>query len=90
MDFKLFFTVAITVFVAEIADKTQLATMLFAADVNSSRLTVFVGATVALTLASALAVFAGSLVSGLVDETLMSRIAGVLFVVIGIWTFVTA
>lgn len=90
MDLKLFFTVAITVFVAEIADKTQLATMLFAADGNSSRLVVFIGATAALTLASALAVFTGSLVGGLVDGTVMSRVAGILFVVIGIWTFVTA
>ncbi len=90
MDLKLFMTVAVTVFVAEIADKTQLATMLFAADGNSSRLVVFAGATAALTLASALAVFAGSLVAGVVDETLMSRIAGALFVVIGIWTFLTA
>ncbi|MEJ2602930.1 MAG: TMEM165/GDT1 family protein [Gammaproteobacteria bacterium] len=90
MDIKLFLTVAITVFVAEIADKTQLATMLFAADGGASRLVVFAGATAALTLSSALAVFAGSLVAGVVDATLMSRIAGVLFVGIGVWTFITA
>lgn len=90
MDLKLFFTVAVTIFIAEIADKTQLATVLFAADANSSRLVVFAGAALALTLASALAVFAGSLISGLVDETSMSRIAGVLFILIGVWTLVKA
>ncbi len=90
MDMKLFFTVAVTIFVAEIADKTQLATVLFAADGAANRLTVFAGAAVALTVASALAVFAGSLLSGLVEERTMSRIAGALFILIGVWTLVRA
>jgi putative Ca2+/H+ antiporter (TMEM165/GDT1 family) len=58
MDFRSLLTVFGAVFVAELGDKTQLATMLFAADRNVSKLTVFAGASLALILASAVGVLA--------------------------------
>lgn len=51
------------VFVAELGDKTQLATMLFATDKDVSKVTVFIAASLALVVASALGVLAGSLLS---------------------------
>jgi putative Ca2+/H+ antiporter (TMEM165/GDT1 family) len=48
MAFKLFATVFAAVFIAEMADKTQLVTMLFAADREVSKLTVFFAASLAL------------------------------------------
>jgi len=49
---KIFFSVFFTVFVAEIGDKTQLATMLFAADAKTSKWVIFIAASLALTLAA--------------------------------------
>ncbi|RME03012.1 MAG: TMEM165/GDT1 family protein, partial [Deltaproteobacteria bacterium] len=79
-------TVFVTVFIAELGDKTQLATMLFAAEKNASRLTVFAGAALALIAASALGVAAGAFLSKFLSERLLTRIAGIGFLLIGLWT----
>jgi putative Ca2+/H+ antiporter (TMEM165/GDT1 family) len=44
MKYKLLFTVSITVFIVELCDKIQLATLPSAADKEVSKLTMFVGA----------------------------------------------
>lgn len=59
MDFKILITVFTAVFIAELGDKTQLATMLFAADKEVNKLTVFIGASLALIVASGIGVIAG-------------------------------
>jgi len=87
MEWKLFFTVFGAIFIAEMADKTQLVTLLFAADKEVSKLTVFLGSALALVLASAIGVAAGTLLSQLINARMMSMIAGAGFVVIGIFTF---
>lgn len=84
MEWKLFLTVFGSIFLAEMADKTQLATLLFAADRQASKLTVFLGATLALAATSAIAVAAGSALSELVSPRLMSLLAGTGFVLVGI------
>lgn len=87
MDLKLFALVFGTVFVAELGDKTQLATFLFASKAENPKLTVFLASAGALVLISAVAVLAGSLISQHVSTKVVSRIAGLAFVIIGIWTF---
>lgn len=89
MDLKLLLTVFTTVFLAEIADKTQVATLLYASEPGNGRLTVFVGAALALVVASALAVFAGALLARWLDPKLVSGIAGVAFIGVGIWVLVS-
>jgi putative Ca2+/H+ antiporter (TMEM165/GDT1 family) len=90
MDLKILITVFTSVFIAELGDKTQLATMLFAADKGSSKLTVFVGAALALVLTSAIGVAAGSIVSQYVSEKTLQYVAGVGFIGIGLWTLIKA
>ena len=86
MDPKLFLTVFGTVFLAELGDKTQLATLLFAAKGENSRWTVFAAAALALVATSAIGVLAGSTVAHYVSPKAMSWIAGVAFIAIGVWT----
>jgi putative Ca2+/H+ antiporter (TMEM165/GDT1 family) len=90
MDWKVFLTVFAAVFVAELGDKTQLATMLFASDREVSKLTVFFAASLALVVASAIGVLAGSVMSHYINEKYLHIIAGAGFVVIGLWILVRA
>jgi len=90
VDFKLLTTVFATVFVAELGDKTQLATLLFAADGRVDRWAVFAGAAGALVLTSAIGVVAGGLLSQWIDPRQMRIVAGAGFILIGLWTLVAA
>jgi putative Ca2+/H+ antiporter (TMEM165/GDT1 family) len=90
MDLKTLGIVFATVFLAELGDKTQLATVLFASRPSVSVLTVFVGAALALVLSTALAVGAGTLVARHVDPRILSYVAGAGFIVIGAWTMYQA
>ncbi len=85
MDWKVFSTVFIAIFIAELGDKTQLATMLFAADKEVSKFTVFAGAALALIIASAIGVLAGTIISQYISEKHLHYIAGIGFITIGIW-----
>ncbi|GAA5315105.1 MAG: TMEM165/GDT1 family protein [Candidatus Pelagadaptatus aseana] len=90
MDWKIFLTIFAAVFIAELGDKTQLATMLFAADKEVSKWTVFVAASAALIVASAIGVLAGSLLSEYINEKYLHYIAGVGFIGIGVFTLYNA
>ena len=85
---KTFFSVLTTVFLAEIGDKTQMATMLFAAKGEASKWVIFIAASIALILAAGLGVLAGGLVEKLISPRTLKIIAGVGFILIGIWTIV--
>ena len=71
MSWQMFATVFGTVFLAEIGDKTQLATMLFAADAQSSKWLVFAGAASALVLAAGIGT--------------LKIAAGISFIAVGVW-----
>ena len=90
MDFKILSTVFAAVFIAELGDKTQLATMLFASDKDTSKSTVFLGAAAALVVTSALGVVAGSLLSEYISEKVLHYVAGIGFIAIGVWTLMKA
>ena len=90
MDWKIFITIFGAVFVAELGDKTQLATMLFAADREVNKYMVFVAASLALVFASALGVIAGSILSEYINEKYLHYIAGIGFIAIGAVTLYRA
>jgi putative Ca2+/H+ antiporter (TMEM165/GDT1 family) len=88
MDLKLFATVFTTIFVAELGDKTQLATLLYASDAAHPKLTIFVASAAALVATSAIAVLAGSVVAEYVDPKIVRWIAGLGFVAVGAWILI--
>jgi putative Ca2+/H+ antiporter (TMEM165/GDT1 family) len=90
MDWKLLFTVFATIFVAEIGDKTQLVTLLYASGAEVSKLTVFLGASLALILTSALGVLVSTMLSYYLNPKYLAWVAGVGFIAVGIWTIVKA
>ena len=90
MDFKALLAVFATVFMAELGDKTQLATVLFAADARHSPWLIFVAASAALVCAAGLGVLAGGWLSRHLDTRMLSIVAGIGFIVIGAWTVISA
>ena len=80
----------VTVFLAEMGDKTQLATLLFAAEKHVSKVGVFAASASALVLSSLLAVLVGAQLSAYVSPRLLKLIAGVGFVAIGLWVLLDA
>lgn len=90
MEIKLFASVFTVVFIAELGDKTQLATALFAARSPAGLLTVFIAASLALMLASGIAVVAGNLLAQYVSARQLSYVAGAGFILVGIWTLLQA
>ena len=90
MDLKVLAAVFGSVFIAELGDKTQLATLLFASDQAVSKLTVFVAASAALVLATGIGVLAGGVISQYVSPNALKYVAGAGFIAIGLWTLLRA
>lgn len=86
MNLKIFLTIFITVLFAELGDKTQLATLLFATNSENSKLTVFLAAALALVLASGIAVLLGNTITRYINPKYLAWIAGIGFIIIGVWT----
>ncbi|MDD3840058.1 MAG: TMEM165/GDT1 family protein [Clostridia bacterium] len=80
--FKIFITTLGIIFMAELGDKTQLATMLLAAE-SKSWLAVFLGAVTALCLSTLIGVFSGSILSKTIPTTYLQTGAGLAFIIIG-------
>jgi len=76
------------VFLAELGDKTQLATLLFASDREQNPVLVFLAAASALVLSTAIAVLIGSQATRYLEAVPLKLIAGLGFVALGGWTLV--
>jgi putative Ca2+/H+ antiporter (TMEM165/GDT1 family) len=83
MDWKTLASTFGLIFVAELGDKTQLATLSVASS-GGSRWPIFIGSALALVTSSALAVLLGESFARVFPPALLRRLAGAAFVVMGI------
>ena len=79
----LLFTTFITVFLAEMGDKTQLTTITLSSTTNKP-FAVFVGSSIALILATLLGALAGGSIANLIPDFLLKLLSGIVFLIIGI------
>ena len=82
MIISLLISTFITVFIAELGDKTQLATLTISGTSNKP-LAVFLGSSSALVLASLLGALTGGSISTLLPEVILKSIASITFLIIG-------
>ncbi|MFT6632750.1 MAG: putative Ca2+/H+ antiporter (TMEM165/GDT1 family) [Bacteriovoracaceae bacterium] len=87
MDWSIFSATFITIFIAEIGDKTQFAAMA-AASQTKSTMSVLVATILALAVAGTLGVVAGSLLSKYIDPVKMKYFSGSAFIIMGTWILV--
>ncbi len=80
---KYFWATFLAIFLAELGDKTQLATFVLASK-SKHRFLVFLGAASALVLTSALGVIAGKVVGEHLPLRYVRLAGGVLFILLGI------
>ena len=83
MILTLLFTTFITVFLAEMGDKTQLTTITLSSTTNKP-IAVFIGSSIALILATLLGALAGGSIANLIPAFLLKLLSGGVFLIIGI------
>ena len=89
MILSLLLSTFITIFIAELGDKTQLATLTMSGTSNKP-LAVFLGSSTALVLASLVGALAGGSISNFVPEIILKSIASVTFFILGMKLFLNS
>jgi putative Ca2+/H+ antiporter (TMEM165/GDT1 family) len=82
MNFQVFGATFVAIFLAELGDKTQLATLSLTVG-SASRWSVFWGSALALVATSAIAVLGGDLVARFVSPRVLQRLSGAVFMGLG-------
>jgi putative Ca2+/H+ antiporter (TMEM165/GDT1 family) len=82
--FSPFWTVAIAFFIAEMGDKTQLATVALAAEFNTI-IPVWTGTTAAMLIADAIGIIAGIVLHKNIPEKKIKWFAALVFITFGLW-----
>ena len=83
MDWKIFGSAFLTLLLAELGDKTQLAVITMTAS-TESKISVFIGASLALVVVTALGVLIGGVLSTWIPTEWLQRIVAMAFIVIGV------
>ncbi len=84
MDWQVFSTTFLMIFLAELGDKTQFAAMASSAS-STSIISVWLAVVLALACAGTLGVVGGKLLGSLLSPELVRVSSGVLFLVVGAW-----
>jgi Ca2+/H+ antiporter, TMEM165/GDT1 family len=83
MDWRIFLSTFGVIFLAEMGDKTQLAAMTLAAE-SKRPWQVFLGASMALVVVSAIGVLVGNVIGNYISIDWIRRVAAFAFIVIGV------
>ena len=89
MILSLLLSTFITIFIAELGDKTQLATLTMSGTSNKP-LAVFLGSSTALVLASLVGALAGGSISNFIPEIILKSIASLTFFILGMRLFINS
>ena len=89
MILSLLLSTFLTIFIAELGDKTQLATLTMSGTSNKP-LAVFLGSSTALVFASLVGALAGGSISNFIPEIILKSIASITFFILGIRLFITS
>ncbi len=81
-------TMFLTIFVAELGDKTQVATVFFAAERHDQALIVFAASACALVLGAGISTAIGAFGGHWLERVPLKLVAGIAFIVIGVWSIV--
>jgi len=87
MILSLLLSTFITVFIAELGDKTQLATLTISGNTNKP-LAVFLGSSFALVFASLVGALTGGSISSFLPDVVLKSIASLTFLIIGLRLFI--
>jgi len=86
VDWKVLLTTFGTIFLAELGDKTQLATIMMTSKTKLP-LSVFIGASLALCLVTLAGVLFGEGLIAIIPQNILKKVAAVAFIAIGVWMF---
>lgn len=88
MDWKIFLTTFITIFIAEMGDKTQFAALAASAG-SKSTISVWTAVVLALALAGTIGVIAGKFLGQFVSPQTLKYVSGGLFIAVGVWVLLS-
>lgn len=84
MDFKTFLITFVSIFLAELGDKTQLAAISLTAETRKP-LSVFLGASAALVLVTLIGVLFGGMLTKFIGERMIKTLAAACFIIVGLF-----
>jgi putative Ca2+/H+ antiporter (TMEM165/GDT1 family) len=84
MNWTLFFTTFVTIFLAELGDKTQFAAIAASSEADSTK-EVLLAVVLALSIAGVIGVLLGKVLAHFINPEIMRYVSGSLFIVVGLW-----
>lgn len=82
--FNIFWTVAIAFFLAEMGDKTQLATVALSAQIGSNLWDILLGTTIGMLVADGLGILLGAALHKYIPDHIIKKFASCIFILFGI------